>query len=336
MPHASSMEREGRSDALRAVLGRVWSVIYNYGLLLALVLLAAVFSLLRPDTFPTLANAGSILTGSAALAMIAIGVTLPLIVQQFDLSAGFMATFASLIVVGLLSFNSAPVWLAILAALVVSALVGLANGLLVAYAKLNSLVVTLAAGSLLFGASEIYSGGATIYQNVPNAFLAVGQSRVAGIPLPFVYVIIVALIAWYILEYRPLGRYMYAIGGGEEGARLVGIKVDRLVVLVFVASALMAGLGGVVQSARVGSANPSVLQAMLLPAFTAAFLGATSIRPGQYNIWGTVIAVYLVGLGTTGLFMLGASSYTEPVFDGAVLLVAIILAKLSARRLARS
>jgi ribose transport system permease protein len=129
---------------------------------------------------------------------------------------------------------------------------------------------------------------------------------------------------------------MYAIGGGEEGARLVGIKVDRLVMLVFVASSFMAGLGGVVQAARVGSANPSVLQSMLLPAFTAAFLGATSIRPGQYNIWGTVIAVYLVGLGTTGLFMLGASSYTEPVFDGAVLLVAIILAKLSARRLARS
>ena len=159
-----------------------------------------------------------------------------------------MATFASLIVVGLLSFNQAPVWLAILVALACPLSSDWLNGLLVAYAKLNSLVVTLAAGSLLFGASEIYSGGATIYQNVPKAFLAVGQSRIAGIPLPFVYVIIVALIAWYILEYRPIGRYMYAIGGGEEGARLVGIKVDRLVVLVFVASSFMAGLGGVVQS----------------------------------------------------------------------------------------
>ena len=306
------------SDGLRAGLGRAWSILYNYGLLVALIVLAAVFSLLRPDTFPTLANAGSILTGSAALAMIAIGVTLPLIVQQFDLSAGFMATFASLIVIGLLSFNQAPVWLAILVALAVSALVGLVNGLLVAYAKLNSLVVTLATGSLLFGASD-YSGGATIYQNVPKAFLAVGQLRVAGIPLPFIYVIIVALIAWYILEYRPIGRYMYAIGGGEEGARLVGIKVDRLSRARFRRVLVHGGTWRVVQSSRVGSANPSVLQSMLLPAFTAAFLGATSIRPGQYNIWGTVIAVYLVGLGTTGLFMLGASSYTEPVFDGAVL-----------------
>src|ERR1700722_177719 len=137
MPHASSMERENGRSTLRAGLGRAWAVLYKYGLLIALVALAAVFSLLRPDTFPTIANAGSILTGSAALAMIAIGVTLPLIVQQFDLAAGFMATFASLIVIGLLSFNQAPVWVAILAALAVSALVGLVNGVLVAYAKLN-------------------------------------------------------------------------------------------------------------------------------------------------------------------------------------------------------
>jgi ribose transport system permease protein len=336
MPQVSSMEGERDRHGFRAGLGWAWSVLYNYGLLIALIALAGAFSILRPDTFPTLANAGSILTGSAALAMIAIGVTLPLIVQQFDLSSGFMATFASLLVVGTLSYNHAPVWVAICVALGACALVGLVSGLLIAYAKLSSLVVTLAVGSLLFGASEIYSNGATIYQGVPREFLALGQSRIGGIPLPFIYVMIVALIIWYILEYRPLGRQMYAIGGGEEGARLVGIKVDRLIVLVFVASALMAGLGGVVQSARVGSANASILQTLLLPAFTAAFLGATSIRPGQYNIWGTVLAVYLVGLGTTGIFMLGASSYIEPVFDGAVLLVAIVLAKLSARRLSRS
>ena len=336
MPHVSSMERERRRGALRAGLGWAWSLLYNYGLLVALIGLILAFSLARPDTFPTAANAGSILTGSAALAMIAIGVTLPLIVQQFDLSPGFMATLASLLVVGLQSFNHAPVWLAICLALGTCALVGLGSGILVAYAKLNSLVVTLAVGSLLFGASELYSNGATIYEGVPRKFLAIGQSRVVGIPLPFVYVIVVALIAWYVLEYRPLGRYLYAIGGGEEGARLVGIKVDRLVIMMFVASAVLAGLGGVIQSARVGSANASILQTLLLPAFTAAFLGATSIRPGQYNIWGTVLAVYLVGLGTTGMFMLGAPSYVEPLFDGAILLIAIGLAKLSARRLSSS
>ncbi len=331
-----SAEAAPQKSTAPSVLSRGWSLLHNYGLLLALLLLAGAFSALRPDTFPTLANLGSILTGSAALAMIAIGVTLPLIVQQFDLSPGFMATLASLLVVGFQSFDRTPVWLSICISLAVCAAVGFVNGILVAYARLSCLVVTLASGSLLFGAAEIYSNGATIYQNIPKAFLAIGQSRLAGIPLPFVYVVIVALLMWYVLEYRPLGRYLYAIGGGEEGARLVGIKVDRLVVLVFTASAVMAGLGGVVQSARVGSANASILQTLLLPAFTAAFLGATSIRPGQYNIWGTVIAVYLVGMGTTGIFMLGASSYVEPIFDGAILLVAIALAKLSARRLSQT
>jgi ribose transport system ATP-binding protein len=330
--HARLPSTEPQRSPRPSALAGAWSLLHNYGLLVALIVLAAAFSILRPDTFPTVANAGSILTGSAALAMIAIGVTLPLIVQQFDLSPGFMATLASLLVVGFQSFDKTPVWLSIIIALLVSALVGFINGLLIAYAKLNCLVVTLASGSLLFGAAEIYSNGATIYQNIPKAFLSIGQSRLAGIPLPFIYVMIVAVLMWYVLEYRPLGRYLYAIGGGEEGARLVGIKVDRLVVLVFTASAAMAGLGGVVQSARVGSANASILQTMLLPAFTAAFLGATSIRPGRYNIWGTVLAVYLVGMGTTGIFMLGASSYVEPIFDGAILLVAIILAKLSARQ----
>ena len=332
----ASAEQPKAPAPLRAGLRWAWSLFHNFGLLVALVALIAVFSFLRPDAFPTAANAGSILTGSAALAMIAIGIMLPLIVQQYDLSAGFMATMSSLLVVGLQSFDHAPVWLSIVVALVASAIVGLISGVLVAYAKLNSLVVTLAVGSLLFGAAQLYSNGATIYQDIPQSFMAIGQSRVAGVPLPFIYVMLAALVIWYILEYRPLGRHLYAIGGGEEGARLVGIKVERLVVLMFVGAAVMAGLGGVVQSARVGSANASILQTLLLPAFTAAFLGATSIRPGQYNVWGTVLAVYLVGVGTTGIFMLGVPSYIEPVFNGAVLLIAIGLAHVSARRLSRS
>jgi ribose transport system permease protein len=333
---SSTSAEEQHRDPLRSRLHWAWSLLHNYGLLLALIVLAGAFSILRPDTFPTLANLGSIMTESAALALIAIGLTVPLIAQEFDLSPGFMATFAGLLVVGMQSFNHAPVWLSIVAAVAVSAAVGLVNGLLVAYAKLSSLVVTLAAGSLLFGASELYCDGATIYSGIPKEFLRLGQMRIGGVPLPFVYVVVVALVMWYILEYRPVGRHLYAIGGGAESARLVGIKVDRLIVLVFVVSATMAGLGGVIQSARVGSANVSVLQTLLLPAFTAAFLGATSIRPGQYNVWGTMLAVYVVGLGTTGIFMLGVSSYFEPVFDGAVLLIAIVLAKLSARRLSFS
>ena len=269
--------------------------------------------------------------------MIAIGVTLPLIVQQFDLAAGFMATFASLIVVGLLSFNQAPVWLAILVALGVSALVGLVNGALVAYAKLNSLVVTLAAGSLLFGASEIYSGGATIYQNVPKAFLAVGQSRVRR-----------DSAAVRLCDHRrahrlvhsriPAARPLHVRHRRRRGGRASGWNQRWIV--------WSSSFSSRPHSWRdlAASFNPRVLAPRTrvscnrcsCPPSRRPFSARPRFRPGQYNIWGTVIAVYLVGLGTTGLFMLGALSYTEPVFDGAVLLVAIVLAKLSARGRSRS
>src|SRR6185437_14861593 len=128
----------------------------------------------------------------------------------------------------------------------------------------------------------------------------------------------------------------YAIGGSEEGARLVGIRVERLIIVAFVCSALLSGAGGVIEASRIGSANPTDLQALLLPAFTAAFLGATVFRPGYYNVWGTVLAVYLVGMGETGMFILGAPAFYAQVFDGAVLLAAVGLAEISRRRFART
>jgi ribose transport system permease protein len=321
---------------LATAIGYGWRQLYNYGLLFALVLVAVVFSVLRPEAFPTTRNLGSILTGSAPLTLIALAVMLPLIVNQFDLTPGYMATLAGLLAVGLQAHQNFPVWLAALGTVVICCLVGLLNGVLVAVAKLNSLIVTLAVGSALFGTAELYSGGATIYLDAATGFTKLGQTRLFGIvPLPFVYAAAVAIIIWYILEYRPVGRFLYAIGGSDEGARLIGIRVDRLTVMIFVGSGFLASLGGVVQASRVGSANPTGVQALLLPAFTAAFLGTTSIRPGAYNVWGTVLAVYLVGTTTTGMFMLGAPSYWADIFNGVILLFAIGLAKISARRIQR-
>jgi ribose transport system permease protein len=193
--------------------------------------------------------------------------------------------------------------------------------------------VTLGAGSVLFGVAQLYAKNTTIFMRRADVFQTLGQERLFDlIPLPFVYVTVVSLAVWYLLEYRSTGRFLYAIGGSQEGARLVGIPVERLTVLVFICSAFLAALGGVVQAARVGSANPTGISSLLLPAFTAAFLGATSIRPGQYNVWGTVLAVYLVASATTGMIMLGAPASVSDIFNGAILLVAVGLAKITARR----
>jgi ribose transport system permease protein len=312
----------------------LWRNLNKYLLVVVLFAVIIIFTILRPQVFPTLNNLASILTGGAPLVLIALAAMLPVIVNQFDLTPGFMATWGGLLVAGLMSFSKWDPFAAIIASLLVCVLFGLVNGILVAVLRLSSLIVTLATGIIIFGLAQWYSGGITIFQGIPQTFVAFGQTRLLDyIPLPFVYAGLIAIAIWYVLEFRPLGRQLYAIGGSEEGARLLGIPVARRTILVFVGSALLAGFAGVIETSRVGSMNPTGLQPMLLPAFTAVFLGATSIRPGQYNVWGTVLAVYVVRVATTGLFMLGAPTYTGEIFNGAILLIAILLAKLSARRL---
>jgi ribose transport system permease protein len=311
----------------------VWHYLNKYSLVVALLAVVILFSVLRPASFPTMQNAGSILTGSAPLVLMSLGLVLPLIVNGFDLSAGFMATLAALLAVGFIVNNDWPWYIAVTVPLVVAVLIGLIIGTVIAYGGLSSLIVTLAAGSILFGAAQVYSNNTTIFLRGADVFLTLGQRRLFGvIPLPFVYVAVVAVVVWYVLEYREIGRRLYAIGGNVEGARLVGIPVKRLTVFVFMCSAFLAALGGVVQATRVGSANPTGVSGLLLPAFTAAFLGATSIRPGQYNVWGTVLAVYLVASATTGMIMLGAPASVSDIFNGAILLIAVGLARISARR----
>lgn len=313
----------------------VWRILYSYGLVIAFLVLIGVFSALRPSTFATTLNFKAILTENASLTLLALGVTLPLIAQRFDLTPGYMATLSSLLAVGFQSFHSWSPWAAIALTLGICAVVGLINGVLIAYAKLNSLVVTLGMGSILFGVAELYSHGTTIFSNISPQFIKLGQKNLIGIPLPFIYAAVASIAIWYLLSFRPNGRRLYAIGGSEEAARLMGVRVERLILAAFVASAMLSGAGGIVEAGRVGSANPTDLQYTLLPAFTAAFLGATVFRPGQYNVWGTVLSIYLVGVGTTGMFILGAPSFYSQVFDGAVLLVAIGLAELTRRKFAQ-
>lgn len=307
-----------------------------YGLPLVLVAVVVLFSSLRPNTFASWENVASILTGDAALSLVALGVMLPLVVQQYDLSVGFIATMSSLITVGMMSKNDMPMVLAILIGLAVGVLCGVVNGILVAYARLNSLVVTLGLGSILGGIALFYSGGRLISDNIPMAFLRLGQARPLGIPIAFVYAIIAAIILWYVLSYRVSGRHLYAVGGNENAAKLAGLPVRRLIFFAFVGGALLASLGGIIQAARVGSSSADSMTSLLLPAFAAAFLSTTAIRPGYFNVWGTLIAVYLVATGTVGMFMLGAPTYVQPLFNGVILIGAIGLFRWTTRRRART
>jgi ribose transport system permease protein len=313
------------------------SLVGRYGIVVGLLLLIIIFSALRPEFFPTWANAGSIMSDSAVLTLVALGAMVPLIVGQFDVSLGFVASLGVVLMAGLMSFQHLPWPAALVIVLVSGAFIGLFMGILVGYLGLSSLIVSLGVGSAVGGFVLLYSHGQVIFQGIPKSFLVYGQTRIFGfIPIPFVYALVAAIILWFVLTLRPIGRRLYAIGGAPDAARIIGINVQRYIAGSFVVSSTMAVFAGCVQVARVGAGHPTSAQAYLLPAFAAAFLGATAFRPGFYNIWGTFVAVYLVGTGTTGLFMLGAESYVQPVFNGVVLLVAVTVARLGVLRKART
>jgi ribose transport system permease protein len=292
-------------------------------LLLLLVLVATVFSVLKPAEYFTTANLRTIAVTQAVLAILATATLLPLVIGNFDVSVGANLAVGGVLVAGL--GGSMPALPAVLIAILVCGAIGLVNGILVAKLNMNAFIATLGMSTILGGAVLWYTNGAVLYHNFPTAVSTLGNGAVLGVPVPVIILAVVASVAWYVLEQTPLGRYLYAIGGSREAARLSGLNVPRLTILTFVLTGLVCGLAGVVQAGTLGAGNPTVGPSFLLPAFAAVFLGATAIKIGAFNVRGTLVAVYLLAAGVTGLEMLGVPSFVEPIFSGVALIVGVAL-----------
>lgn len=322
-------------DAPRDHLGNALHQLSRYGLLGGLVLLVLAFSLLRPETFGTLENLKNILNSYVGVAFLAFAATLPLIVGEFDLSVASVFTLTQVLVVGLVIQHGWPVPVAIALTMLAAALVGLVNGIAVARFQISSFIVTLATGSIVSGATLAYANGESIYGEAPSELTSIARGHLLGIPLPVVYAAIAAVVLTVGLSRFPIGRRMYAIGSNERAARLNGIPTVRYVVFIFVLSGTLAGIGGVLLGSELGAASSDTGQALLIPAFAGAFLGATAFTPGRFNIPGTVAAVYVVGVAVVGLQQLGVALWVEPVFEGGVLFVAVGLSAWTTRLRAR-
>jgi ribose transport system permease protein len=197
---------------------------------------------------------------------------------------------------------------------------------------LNGFVLTLGMYTALLGLITLYTGGQLITAGIPPSFGQWGSETWLGVPRPFVLLLACALLLWYVLTHIPFGRFLEAIGSNESAARLVGINTDRVVWASFVISGMLAAAAGVLQTSRAGGGDPTIGTAFLFPALAAVFLGATTIKPGRYNVWGTVVGVYFVAISVSGLTLLGADIWVQPVFNGASLIVAVALSTLMARR----
>lgn len=307
----------------------------RFAVLGLLILLILLFSLLRPDTFATTDNASTILVENAVLTILALAVMVPLIANDFDLSVAAVLGLAAMLTAGLPGRAGFSVPLTIATVLGMGLAVGLVHALLVVKLGLPSFVVTLGTNSVLGGVIILYSDGAVIYQDIPQFITDLGTLKVLGVALPIVFMAVLALVLWFVLEQRPAGRLLYATGASESAARLAGVNTGRVRAAALIAAAVIAAFAGLMLTARVGSASPTSYTSFFLPAFAAAFLSLAAFRLGHYNPLGVVASVYLLAVGVTGLELLGVPSWVEPVFNGAALIIAIALSRLTAGSLRR-
>jgi ribose transport system permease protein len=311
--------------------GNVTEQVGRFALLIILGLLLLLFSLAEPESFGTWDNFKSIASNEVVIVFLAFAATLPLIVGEFDLSVAAVFTWSQIIVVGLVIEHDWSVWAAIGVALASAVVIGLINGIAVVRFQINSFIATLASGSILTAASLAYTNGESIFGDAPTSLTNIARKELFGIDLPVFYALAFALVIALVLARLPIGRRMYATGGNQRAAQLTGIATHRYVVSTFVVSALLAAFGGIMLGSRVGAASTEVGGTLLIQAFAGAFLGATAFWPGRFNIPGTLVAVYVVGVAVTGLEQMGAALWVEPLFQGAVLFIAVGLSAWTAR-----
>ncbi len=309
---------------------RLTQAVSVWGLLVLLVLLIVFFSILKPETFPTYFNMRSIINNKAISALLALAVFLPMTANHFDLSAGFLLGIAQVLVIGLQGQGLGWIEASALV-LVLGGLVGLFNGVLVTMIGIDSFIATLGTGTLLYGFNEWYTGGQQVVASLPDSFTDL-SGVIFGIPLPALYVLVLSVVLWVVFEYLPMGRHLYVLGANPRAAELNGISARRYVTGAFVAAGATSAFAGIILQSQLQVGQSSVGQEYLLPAFTAALLGATSIRPGRVNVWGTILAVAVLAVTVAGLNQLGAPFFVEPIFDGAMLILAVGLAVVAAKR----
>jgi ribose transport system permease protein len=291
-----------------------------------------VFGILRPDTFLTTANFSTIFGSQAVLVVLTLALIAPLTAGDYDLSVAATLTLSAMTLAILNVNHGWSIGASIAAALAVGLLVGVVNGALVVLLSLDSLIVTLGTSTFLAGVVLWISDSQTVSGVSESLIDAVVVEQLLGIPLAFYYGIALGLVMFYVLEFMPIGRRLLFVGRGRSVARLSGIRVVRLRWGAFAVSGVISAFAGVLYAGTLGSADPTSSLSFLLPAFAAAFLGATTIMPGRFNPIGSIAAVYFLVTGITGLQLLGVQTFVQQLFYGGALVLAVALSQLARRR----
>lgn len=318
-----------RTPAPRAARSNVAARLASFGTLIGLVGLIALFAILKPQAFLTPLNFSNILEQLAILAMIAAVQTVVMVVGDFDLSVGALASLTGVLTAQLLVAGLHPA-LAVAAGLAAGLLAGALNGFLVAYLGLSAFIATLATMTSFTGLALLISEGTTVF-GLPDAFVWLGQGKLGPVPVPVVVAILLALTVWFLLSRTVLGRQWYAVGGGPEAARLTGVNVKLVRFSAFLVSGAGAALAGIVLTARLASAHPNAADPFMLSSIAAVFLGITLSRAGTPSIGGTVVGLGIVGVLGNGLNILQVNSYVQQVLTGVIIVLAVSLSRINKR-----
>jgi ribose transport system permease protein len=283
-----------------------------------------VFGIWAPHTFLTVDTMRSVASTQATTGLLALSVLVPLVAGQFDLSIGANANMTAILAVILLN-DGMPLPLTLLISVCAGVVVGAVNGFIVVGLGVSSFIATLGTGTILGAVQVIISQNELPGFPESSAWSQLAQHSVGGFQVIVFYLLVVALLVWWFLDFTPAGRYLYSIGGNPEAARLAGVKVRNWTWISLLVSGGLSGLAGVLYAAQSG---PSLTfgPSLLLPAFAAAFLGATQIQPGRFNVWGTVLAIYVLATGVQGIEFVANEQWISSMFNGVALLVAVSLA----------
>jgi ribose transport system permease protein len=302
------------------------NTLVKYKSLLGLIVLCLVISIITPR-FLTVTNLRNVLTQVSVNAVIAAGMTFVILTGGIDLSVGSILAICGAIAAVIVK-SGGNVFLAVIAALVIGALIGLANGLIISKGKIQPFIATLATMTVFRGVTYVYTAGTPV-SGLSQGFMVLGNNKILGIPIPVLVMIIIFAASFYILTQIRYGIYVYALGGNEDSSRLSGINTQRIKTMVYVISGIMAAISGIIVTSRIGSASPNAGSGFELDAIAAVVLGGTSLSGGEGSIMGTIIGAVIIGVLNNGLNLMNVSPFYQLIVKGLVILLAVLVDKKS-------
>ena len=292
---------------------------------IALIILMAVITIINSN-FLTANNLLNLLLQVTSNALIAFGMTFVILTGGIDLSVGSILALSSALTAGLLG-SGMPVTLAILISLILGCILGMMNGLLISYGKLAPFIVTLATMTIFRGATLVYTNGNPITKGLSDTFLFqfLGQGYIVGIPFPVIIMFIVFIVLYVLLHKTAFGKSVYAIGGNEKAAYISGVKLNKVKIIIYSISGIMASISGLIITSRLSSAQPTAGASYEMDAIAAVVLGGTSLSGGKGRILGTLIGALIIGVLNNGLNIIGVSAFWQQVVKGVVILIAVLI-----------